>query len=194
MAIGLDFLGRGKGWRAIRLRVAHVVGAMMGGAAVGSLLGWLGVVLSLTPWRPEIIAVTVVFALWQSVTGHPAHLGLRRQVPRRWPYALPLPLCYFLWGVLLGCGIATLIPYSSLVVVLGLQLTSGVALGCASGALFGATRETMALLALLPRRDAEANPKEVMCLLPTLQATVRHLNLLWVIGGGLLLMFVARSP
>ncbi len=106
---------------------------------------------------------------------------------------MPIQLCYFLWGLLLGCGVATLIPYASLVVVLGVQLTAGVILGGASGAIFGTARETMALLALLPRRGEEASPTELMCLLPRLQAPARHLNLLWVVGGGLLLVCVSAA-
>ena len=151
---------------------------------VGGLLGWLGRLLSLSawPWRPALITIVALFALWQSLSRRPATLGLHRQVPRKWARIMRPEPCYFLWGALLGCGIATVIPYSAFLVVLATQLTSGVVLGCISGMLFGATRELVALLPLLGKQN-RVHPLKLVLLLPALAEKVQWLNTLWLLVG-----------
>jgi hypothetical protein len=168
------------------LGTVHMVGAAFGGAIVGALLGWLGAVLSLWAWRPALIALTALFALWQSLSRHPSKLGVPRQVPRTWANTMAAELCYFLWGMLLGSGVATSIPYSAFLVVLVAQSTSGVALGCLSGLLFGATRGLVALLPLLSKQG-RLHPEKLPTLLPALRLKVEWLNRCWILGGGLLL-------
>ncbi len=189
--MGLDLLGRGKKVQAVRASILHLLGAILGGAFVGGLLGWLGSLLSLSTWRPEIIGAIAAFALWHSVSRRPPKLGPRRQVPRKLRYPKSLVAYYFLCGALLGCGIATLIPYSCLLVILGTQLTSGVVLGCMSGALFGGTREAMALILFLSKHKEEAKPSEMMQLLPVLAPKARRLNTIWILGGSLLLVLTS---
>lgn len=186
MAMGLGFLGRGKEWRTMYLSILHVVGAALGGAIIGTLLGWFGSLLALSAWRSVGIAVTALFALWQSVSRRPAKLGLHRQVPRRWASTMKAELCYFLWGMLLGSGVATVIPYSAFLVILVTQLTSGVTLGCVSGLLFGGTRGVVALLPLL-RKKGRLYPEKLPTLLSALRMKVYWLNMLWIIGGSILL-------
>lgn len=186
--MGLNFLGREKKGRAVRIGVLHVLGAVLGGALVGGLFGWLGTLLSLLAWRPWIIAVVAVLALLHSLSRRPSKLGLQCQVPRRWRLPLPLAYYYFFCGALLGCGIATVIPYSSLLILLGTQLTSGVILGCASGAIFGGTREAMALIPLLCKYNEEVSPSKIMQLLPALATKVQKFNTIWILGGSSLLL------
>lgn len=190
MAMGLHSLGRGRKnrYRTISVALLHMLGAVIGGAIVGGGLGLLGTVLSLKDWRPPIIALSVGIALWHSIRRYPRSLGRRRQVPQKWIHVIPLSLCYFLWGALLGSGIATLIPYSSFVVLLGAQFTSGPILGCASGVLFGGVREAVALLVLI-RRPVEQTT--IMNLLPALAMVARYLNMLWVVAGGLILIYAS---
>ncbi len=71
MAMGLGFLGRGKARRVIYLSAIHIMGAALGGAIVGAALGELGSFLSLSAWRPIIIAGMAAFALWQHLRSHP---------------------------------------------------------------------------------------------------------------------------
>jgi len=189
MAMGLAF-GRGRVSRKIFIAVLHVAGAVLGGAIVGGLLGGLGELLSLSVWRPELIIAVVLFALWQSLSHRPAKLGLRRQVPRTWVRTMAPEPRFFLWGVSLGCGVATLIPYSAFLVILVVQLTSGVALGFLSGALFGGMRGAVMLLPVLGRQN-RLHPEELPRFLPSLATTVQRINLLWLLLGGPLLLITS---
>lgn len=187
MAMGLGFLGRGKVTHAIHIGIIHILGAAIGGAIIGGLLGWVGALLSLALWRPWIITTIAIFAAWHSLSRRPQRLGRQCQVPRAWAQTMPVKKCYLLWGILLGSGIATPIPYSALLVVFGTQLTVGVVLGCLSGALFGATREALALLPLIWKRD-KTDPEKIMELLPALAPIVQRFNVIWIFAGSLLLL------
>jgi hypothetical protein len=94
-----------------------------------------------------------------------------------------------LWGLLLGCGILTPILSSAFLVVLATQLTAGVALGAASGAVFGASRETLALVPLIWLSN-KGQPADLVKVLPVSAITVGSLNIVWLLGGGLLLMLL----
>ena len=74
---------------------------------------------------------------------------------------------------------------------MGTQLTSGVVLGCMSGALFGGVREAMALILLLSKHKEEAKPSEMMRLLHVLAPKAQRLNTIWILGGGLLLVLTS---
>src|SRR5579872_5204313 len=113
MAMSLDFLGRGEKQKAVRGALCHVFGGIVGGAMTGGLLGWLGSLFPFQSWHIWLIIVLATLALWQSMWGQSFKLGRHCQVNRRWKYAIPLELGYFFWGWQLGCGILTLIPYSS---------------------------------------------------------------------------------
>ncbi len=189
MAMGLA-LGRERIWRAVLVSVLHIVGAALGGAVVGGLLGWLGSLLSLPVWRSELIIAAAIFALWQSLSRHPTTLGLHRQVPRVWERTMSPEPRFFLWGVLLGSGIATVIPYSAFLILLTTQLTSGIILGCVSGALFGGTREAVALLPLLGKRN-RLHPEDLPRFLPSLKTRVQQLNILWILIGSALLVLTS---
>lgn len=185
--MGLRFLGRGKGCQAAKAGTLHVLGGACGGAAIGGILGLLGSLVSLSTWRLEIVGVIIIFALWHSLVRNPWKLGRRRQVPRRLESYLPTDLSYFAWGAMLGSGVVTLIPYSSLLVILGVELTSGVGLSCACGAAFGAAREFMILIPLYCNRR-EADPTKMIDLFSALATKVRLLNSLWVVSGGVVLL------
>ncbi len=92
--------------------------------------------------------------------------------------------CYFLWGMLLGSGVATIIPYSAFLLILVTQLTSGVVLGSASGAIFGSTRAITALLPLLSKNGG-LYPERFLSVLST---QIRWFNICWIIVGSLLLV------
>lgn len=191
MTMVMRSLGRGKVRRMVYLGIIHITGAILGGGIVGGLLGGLGALFSLSVWRFFFLIPVIVFALWQSLTKHPARLGFYwQQVPRIWARTLPAELCYFFWGILLGSGIATVIPYSALLVVFTAQLTSGLFLGCLSGAVFGGMRELVALLPLF-KKQYRLSPERAGVLLPKLTPIVTKLNILWIIGAGSILLFTS---
>ena len=187
MAVGLGLLGRGGRHRALGLWALHVAGAALAGAAVGGLVGWVGSLASLGSWRPWIVGGAALVAFGLGLRRQPPKLGRQRQVPRRWSPGTPVSRVYVIWGAMLGCGLATPIFHTAFLVLLAAQLTSGVALGVASGALFGAARQTTALVPLLRRLE----PTRTMGLLETLRPLARRLNVALVVGGGLILVLVS---
>jgi hypothetical protein len=94
---------------------------------------------------------------------------------------------FFFWGVLLGSGVGTLIPYSSFLILLGAQLTSGPAVGGVSGALFGGTRAAMALIPPLRRYNVE----KTLDLLPKLRRGAQLLNIGVALAAMITLVLVA---
>jgi hypothetical protein len=153
----------------------HVAGAALAGALLGGLIGGIGALAGLTEWRPWVIAGGALLALGLGLRQRPPKLGRQRQVPRRWAPGTSPSRVYLVWGAMLGSGVATPIFHSAFLVLLAAQLTGGVTLGLISGALFGAARQTTALLSLLGLRPA-----------------ARRLNAALIVAGGLVLVLVGR--
>ena len=189
MAVGLGLLGRGGTQRgtAIRLGLLHVLGAALAGAALGGLAGGLGALLGLDAWRTWVVGAAALAALVLALRRRPPKLGRQRQVPRRWKPGTPVPGVYFLWGAMLGCGVATPVFHTAFVLLVGAQLTAGVALGAAAGALFGAARQTMDLLPTLHH----LGPERTMLLLETLRPLARRANAALVVAAGLALLLAS---
>lgn len=158
-----------------------MLGGVVGGALFGGVLGESGSILALQTWRFWILLALGIIALWHSLAGGSLKLGRLCQVNRRWYYCIPAELAYFLWGLQLGCGIVTFIPYSCFIVLLGTQATSGIVAGLLSGALFGGTRGAMVLLGLKDRHPEQAGSNWLRNLLPSLTRTVGILNMLWIL-------------
>jgi hypothetical protein len=188
MAVGLGLLGRGGTRQALGLGALHVVGAVLAGALVGGLVGWVGALAGLAAWRPWVILAGAVLALGLARGPRPPKLGRQRQVPRRWAPGTSPSRVYLIWGAMLGSGVATPIFHTAFLVLLAAQLTGGVALGVVSGAVFGAARQATALLPLLGRLD----PGRTMNLLEMLRPAARRLNAALIIAGGLVLVFISR--
>lgn len=185
--MGLGFLGRGMGIKGVCQRTflagVHVVGGAVGGALVGGCLGLAGFVLGMNIVRPIAVVLAVALALWYAIARHPWRLGISRQVPRKWAHTM-MPVCrYFLWGVLLGTGVATIIPYSVSLIFLITQLTVGVRLAGIAGAIYGAVR-TATPLVLLIRTRYQAHPEDLHLLLPRLYHWAKLLNILAIGIGG----------
>jgi hypothetical protein len=188
MAVGLGLLGRGGTRQALGLWALHVAGAALAGALLGGLLGGIGALLGLAAWRPWIVGGAALLAFGLALLPRPPKLGRQRQVPRRWAPGTPPARVYFVWGAMLGSGVATPIFHTAFLLLLAVQLTGGVALGLISGALFGAARQAMALLPLLGQLD----PGRTMGLLETLRPVARRLNAALILAGGLILVLVSR--
>jgi len=102
----------------------HVLGGVAGGATIGVLLGFGGLLLraALADTLDTVFLVAVPAALIYTAA---VDLGLlrvpqitsERQTPSSWPCSLGHYPGIFAWGFDLGLGISTRIPYESLLVV-----------------------------------------------------------------------------
>lgn len=187
MAMTIGILGRERTRKIICFALFHIAGAICGGIMIGGFLGIIGQLLSLWRWHTEILLTIGITAFWLSIKRQPSKLGLQRQVPRTWMRVMVPELCYTLWGLLLGSGIATVIPYSAFLVLLTTQLTSGFAFGCLSGAIFGGGRQLIAILPLV-RKRYRMHPEDVGMLMPFLTKPISVLNTLWIIASIILVI------
>src|SRR6266699_1249799 len=130
MAMSLSSLGRGSGRIARWLcGLLLIVGALIGGGAVGGLLASLGSLMN--PYIEGLSASLLIAYAFALRNRRILPIGLKRQVPRRWARTLPAPVTFTLWGALLGSGLATVIPYSSLIAFGALETALPVSLGVA---------------------------------------------------------------
>ncbi|GCF10057.1 hypothetical protein [Dictyobacter arantiisoli] len=191
MAMGLNFLGRGNKRKAVIAGVCHVFGAIIGGSMLGGGLGWLGALLLLPTWRIEVLCIIGIFAIWHSFYGSSMKLGRPCQVNRRWKNNnISAAWAYFLWGIQLGCGLVTFIPYSCFAILMGAQATSGPWNGLISGAIYGGTRELVTLLALFHKNKDGNNLLSISSYFPLLEPLARYSNICWIIiGVPLLIIF-----
>lgn len=173
MGLSLGLLGRGDAVRAWRYGAIHVLGAGVGGALMGGGLGLIGALLGFEAWRSPIVGGVAIVALGIALTRPRYQLGRQRQVPRRWAPSTGPSRIYALWGLMLGCGLYTPVYHTALLVLLAVQVTSGPGWGLATGALFGVTRQTVAMWPVARRLEPEAT----MGLLETLRPTARGLNI-----------------
>src|SRR5205823_4277081 len=123
------------------------------------------------------------YAIWKGASRRPLRLGLQRQVPR-WDRTMSPRKRFFLWGLLLGSGLTTVIPYSGLVLLVGAQATVGPMLGLVSGAVYGLARELPSVIPVQRGWKAE----QTMRLLPDFRPFARRANSVAVIGFASLLL------
>jgi hypothetical protein len=144
-----------------------------------------GRLVGLERMRPLVLVVAVAVASYVTWRTRPdGQFGLQRQVRRRWPRGTPAWLAFALWGATLGFGLLTAIPYTSWLLVFGAELVSGPAMGALAGALLGAGRQGVLLIAAVRDRD----PVWLMDLLtPRLGILAGSLNLTLILAGGALL-------
>jgi hypothetical protein len=166
--MGLQLLGRGTRIQSALAGLSHLLGAAAGGAIVGATLGWVGSALYLPAWRIQLLAGFIIVSLRYSLMRPMSHLGLQCQVPRMWRYNMASIPRYILWGALLGCDVATVIPYTSFIVLLGVQATSGLVIGAVSGALYGSARELASKLVSIGLEQAkrDESPELLQLLIP----------------------------
>jgi hypothetical protein len=177
MAMGLSLFGR----RARQTNVViHVLASTLGGALSGAAVGAIGEALTLERWRTWIVLAAALLALRLGLRRPARPLGIHRQVPKHWGGTLGDAGAYAAWGVLLGLGLATIIPYSAYVLLVGVQLSSGPFFGAIAGAAFGAGREGVAWVSTKRLQT----PSEIADRLPRLRRMAARLNVVMIAAGG----------
>jgi hypothetical protein len=139
----------------------HVLGGVAGGAAIGVLLGFAGLLLrvALGDTLDTIFIVVVPAALVYTASVDIGLLPVRqitseRQTPSSWPCSLGHYPGIFAWGFDLGLGISTRIPYQSLLVVpLAALLVGDLAKAVAITATYGAARALAVVVAVSTAGD-----------------------------------------
>jgi len=137
--------------------VTFTVGALAGGAVtfgglalVGSLLG--GGAGGLRDAVAAALALAAAAADWRGLRIAPQ---IRRQVPERWRWIMPLPLACALYGVLLGLGFTTFVLSFAVWALAGMSFAAGsLAFGLIAGVAFGAGR-ALPVLWIAPRLRRE---------------------------------------
>jgi hypothetical protein len=166
----------------IAASVTFALGTLIGGAvtfgglaALGSLAGH-----GFTGLREGLgaaLALAAAIADWRGVKIAPQ---IRRQVPERWRWTLPLPLACALYGVLLGLGFTTFVLAFAVWALAGISFASGdPLLGIAVGVAFGAGR-ALPVLWMAPglRRGSGAERLDGMAAEPRLWLGLRRLDAL----------------
>ena len=124
----------------------HILGGLVGGATIGVVLGFAGLLLRAVLGDALDTVFTIVVPLALLFTAsidlgllRKPHLTWERQTPGSWPCSLGHYPGIFGWGFDLGLGVTTRIPYQSLLIlplaaVLAGDLTAAVAIMAAYGA------------------------------------------------------------
>jgi hypothetical protein len=156
----------------------HVLGGAAGGALMGVLLGFGGLLLraALGDTLDTVFAVAVPVALVYAASVDLGLLRVRaltseRQTPGSWPCSLGQYPGIFGWGFDLGLGLTTRIPYQSLLVLpLAALLAGGLRLAVAITTVYGASRA----LAVVAAVSAGGNDFPAAC--SAIQARVLSLK------------------
>ena len=126
----------------------HLLGGATGGALIGLVLGFAGLLLraALGDTLDAVFAVAVPAALAYAASVDLGLLPVRqltweRQTPGSWPCSLGHYPGIFAWGLALGLGLTTRIPYQSLLVLpLAALLAGNLPTAVAITTLYGVSR------------------------------------------------------
>ena len=126
----------------------HLLGGATGGALIGLVLGFAGLLLraALGDTLDTVFAVAVPAALAYAASVDLGLLPVRqltweRQTPGSWPCSLGHHPGIFAWGLDLGLGLTTRIPYHSLLVLpLAALLAGNLAAAVAITTVYGVSR------------------------------------------------------
>jgi hypothetical protein len=158
------------------------LGTLLGGAITFGSLALLGSlvgdgVAGLREGLGAALALAAAVADWRGVRIAPQ---IRRQVPERWRWTLPLPLACALYGVLLGLGFTTFVLAFAVWALAGISFASGDPLvGIVVGLAFGAGRALPVLWMAPGLRGGEgAQRLDEMAEAPRLWLGLRRLDAL----------------
>ena len=136
---------------------SFTIGALAGGAVTFGGLSLLGGLLGhgATELRDGVagaLALAAAFADWRGWKIAPQ---IRRQVPERWRWIMPLPLACALYGLLLGLGFTTFVLSFAVWALAGISFAADSAiLGVVVGIAFGLGR-ALPVLWIAPRLGTE---------------------------------------
>ena len=134
--------------------------ALAGGLAVGAafVFGGLGLVGATFHSRAVLVAAVALAAaaVAADALGLRVRPQLRFQVPEHWRRTMPLPRALFLYGLLLGTGLATWVPAAAAWALLPLVLAVGSASGAVAVGLAFALGRALPVLALAARGEETA--------------------------------------
>lgn len=175
-------LGDVRRWVTLLACLSFGIGALFGGvltfvvlAVVGSLLGDRG--SGLAEMAGAVIALTAAVLDWRGVKIAPQ---IRRQVPERWRWVMPLPLAAGLYGLLLGLGFTTFVLSFAVWALAGISIAVGsLTFGVIVGLAFGFGR-TLPILWMAPglRRGSGGRQLDTMAAEPRLWLGLRRLDAL----------------
>jgi hypothetical protein len=158
------------------------VGAVVGGALTFGGLACVGDLVGhhASSTREAIgasVALAAAIADWRGLKIAPQ---IRRQVPERWRWTMPLPLACGLYGILLGLGFTTFVLAFAVWALAGISFAAGSpTLGLLIGCAFGVGR-ALPILWMAPglRSSHGAQRLEGMALEPRLWLGLRRLDAL----------------
>ena len=136
--------------------VTFTIGSLAGGAATFGGLAALGSLLGGSAGVRDALAcalaLAAAFADWRGLRIAPQ---IRRQVPERWRWIMPLPLACGLYGLLLGLGFTTFVLSFAVWALAGISFASdSVTVGVVVGVAFGLGR-ALPVLWIAPRSGSE---------------------------------------
>jgi len=155
-----------------------VAASAVGGALVGLAFGSAGRLVGLNRLAIAFLSALCIWCLWLAIFRANERLGTSRQVRRRWQ-ASPI-LIHASWGITLGAGLFTAIPYSVWLLVFGAESVSGPVWGAVLGAILGVGRQ----LPILTTPFARLNAGQIVGLVDRWARQARTINLVLVVVGG----------
>jgi hypothetical protein len=187
-------LGDARRGATLLASATFALGTVLGGVVTFGGLALLGTLAGhgFTGLREGLgagLALAAAIADWRGVKIAPQ---IRRQVPERWRWTLPLPLACALYGILLGLGFTTFVLAFAVWALAGISFAAGdPLLGVAVGVAFGAGR-ALPVLWMAPglRGGHGARRLDEMAVEPRLWLGLRRLDAL---GLGLCALALAGA-
>ena len=187
-------LGEARRGATLCASAAFALGTLAGGTITFGSLALLGSLFGDGLGGPRALlgaglALLAAVADWWGVRIVPQ---IRRQVPERWRWTLPLPLACALYGILLGLGFTTFVLAFAVWALAGISFASGdLLVGIAVGLGFGAGR-ALPVLWMAPgmRGGRGARRLDEMATAPALWLGLRRLDAL---GLGLCALALAGA-
>jgi hypothetical protein len=150
-------------WTTIAACATFLPGAVLGGMATFGVLSALGELIHGVGGRAAYLVATAIAiaAAVAEARGVRIVPQIRRQLPERWRWTMPMPLAAALYGVLLGLGFATFVLSFGVWALAGISLALGdPGAGLVIGAAFGLGR-AIPVIVVAPAVD---RPLGVRCI------------------------------
>ncbi|MHB8242123.1 MAG: hypothetical protein ACYDHN_09045 [Solirubrobacteraceae bacterium] len=173
--------------------ITFTLGAVLGGMVTFGGLAFVGSLIDphaggIREAIGAVIALAAAVADWRGVKIAPQ---IRRQVPERWRWTLPLPLACALYGVLLGLGFTTFVLAFAVWALAGISFAAGdPAVGALIGVGFGLGRAAPVLWMAPSFGGTGARRLDTMAVEPRLWLGLRRLDAL---GLGLCALFLSGA-